>query len=162
MMAKIKTLPVIIRLCACVLAVVAFFLMFGDQLAIEMGSKTGYVQFTDALFGGDIKVLGTVIGSFKGATVTFVGYMLVLLAGVAAPVCALVLKDKKVEMIVGAVLAVVILVGAILIFCAASAFNSVNDVNGYKLAACPVVAGILAIVAALANCCATVLPLIKK
>lgn len=158
MLAKIKTLPMIIRLAAAVLALVAFFLMFGDQLA----QGDGTVAFNSALFGGEVKLFGVVIGTYKGATVGFVGYMLILIAGIASPVVALVLKDKKVETIVTIACAAVLIVASVLVFVIAAAFNGANDTDAFKLAACPIIAGILAIVAGLANGAVVALPYIKK
>jgi len=158
MLAKIKTLPMIIRLAAAVLALVAFFLMFGEQLRLNGGILgTGAIENTTVYFGDSDS-------STKGAGIVFVGYLLVLLAGIASPVVALLIKDKKIELIVTITCAVVLVLGAIFVLIAKSAFAGANDVEAryILLQPCPIVAGILAIVAGLANGAVVALPYIKK
>lgn len=140
-MKKLLTLPNILKACAAVLGLVAFFLMFSNQLYAEILGKKGYVEFGDALFDKDF-----------GAWISFIGYLLILIG--ALGMCALVfLKDKKMVKLLALCLAGALLLGAIFVFIEAAVVNGRADVDGlYHLAAGPVIAGIFAILAALLGC----------
>ena len=135
-MKKLLTLSNVIKLAGVVFGLVAFFLMFGNQLFIELLGNRGYVEFSDAMFGD------------YGSIITFFGYLLIFLASAGA--CALVFVKVENRKIIYLVLAGVLLLGAIFVFIEAAVVNGRTDANLYHLAACPVIAGIFAIVAALA------------
>ena len=133
-MKKLLTLPNILKACAAVLGLVAFFLMFADQLYVELLGKKGFVDFNDALFDKNY-----------GAWISFIGYLLILLA--ALGMCGVIfLKEKK---LIALCLAGALLIGAILVFIEAAVVNGRADVSAYHLEAGPVIAGIFAILAGL-------------
>ena len=136
-MKKLLTLGNILKAVSALLGLVAFFLMFTKQLYAEVLGHKGYVEFADALFDKDY-----------GSWISFIGYLLVLLAAVG--LCASIfLKGNK---LLTLVLAGVLVVGAILIFIEAAVVNGRVDANMYHLAAGPIFAGIFALLAAGAGC----------
>ena len=143
-MKKLLTLRNVIRIGAVVFALVAFFLMFADQLYVEVLGKRGYVEFDDAFFEDG------------GAPISFVGYLLILIAGLA--VCAFVFLplDAKIKKFASFGFALLLVLGAVFVFIEAAVVN--GDGNAYHLTAAPVIAGILAILAGIAVCAAEFLP----
>ena len=143
-MKKLLTLPNILKAAGALLGLVAFFLMFANQLYAELLGNKGFVEFKDALFDKNY-----------GAGISFVGYLLILLASLG--LCGTIfLKDMKFVVLA---LAGVLLLGAIFVFIEAAVVNGRADVDGlYHLAAGPVIAGIFAILAALFGCASEFLP----
>ena len=140
-----KQLPNILKAAGAVLGLVAFFMIFTNQVYAEILGKKGYVGFQDALFDKNY-----------GATISFVGYLLILLASLG--LCAMILmKDKKLAKFITLGLAFLLLLGAIFVFIEASVING-KDSNLYHLAAGPVFAGIFGILAALLGCASEFLP----
>ena len=136
-MKKLLTLGNILKAAGALLGLVAFFLMFAKQLYAEVLGHKGYVEFADALFDKDY-----------GSWISFIGYLLVLLAAVG--LCASIfLKGNK---LLTLVLAGVLVLGAILIFIEAAVVNGRVDANMYHLAAGPIFAGILALLGGLLGC----------
>ena len=133
-MKKLLTLGNILKAAGAVLGLVAFFMMFAKQLYAEVLGHKGYVEFADALFDKDY-----------GSWISFIGYLLVLLAAVG--LCASIfLKGNK---LLTLVLAGILVLGAILIFIEAAVVNGRVDANMYHLAAGPIFAGILALLGGL-------------
>ena len=133
-MKKLLTLGNILKAAGALLGLVAFFLMFAKQLYAEVLGHKGYVEFADALFDKDY-----------GSWISFIGYLLVLLAAVG--LCASIfLKGNK---LLTLVLAGILVLGAILIFIEAAVVNGRVDANMYHLAAGPIFAGILALLGGL-------------
>lgn len=142
------TIKNILVWCAGLLAVVAFFLMFAP--ALKNGSTT--YEGVKVLFGEKVTALGITIET-KGAIGSFIGYLLVLLGGICAVVISFIMKDEKMAKIITLAAAALILVGAILVFCEKAMYYSANNVevsgtDYTKLAAGPIVAGIMAIISA--------------
>ena len=139
-MKKLLTLQNILKAIAAVLCLVAFFLMFTNQVFWKVGNSKFYFEYQDALFGD------------HGAVISFVGYLMILLGGLG--MCAVIfLKDKKLAKMITICLAGALLLGAIFVFIEAAVVNGRADVDGlYHLAAGPVIAGIFAILAALLGC----------
>ena len=137
-MKKLLTLRNCLKAGALLLGLVAFFMMFTNQLWVELLGNRGYVEFDDALFHKDY-----------GAGLSFVGYLLILLAALA--VCALVFVnlDAKIKMYINLGLAFLLILGAIFVFVEAGIVNGKAGGNAYHLAFGPVFAGILAILAGL-------------
>ena len=132
-MKKHLTLKNVLVCLGFVFGLVAFFMMFTNQLYASGYGITVYVGFKDALFGDG------------GAPLSFVGYLLVLLAALGACLLALT-KDAKISKLGILCAAVLSLVGAIFIFLEAAIVN--GDSSLYHLAAGPVIGGIFAILAA--------------
>jgi hypothetical protein len=143
-MKKLFTLSNVIKASAVVFGLVAFFLMFADQLIGNLLETR--VKFSDAFFGD------------LGAVVSFIGYLFIGLSSVA--VCALVFMglDPKVGKLISLGLALLLILGAVFVFIEASVVNSNIGANLYKLAGAPIVSGIFAIVAALALCASEFVP----
>lgn len=164
MLKKLKTLPVILRLAALVVAIVAFCMMFAANI--------NYV--IDSVLGGStnvVPVLGDADKGYEAVGGVIVGYILILVGGLIPVATALLLKNKTIDLVAVAAAIIMVVVGAILVFCAVQLFKSVNpDMSAsipglgsgkYELGAGAVVGGILAIVAALANAGSVVLGLKK-
>jgi len=142
---------------AAVLAIVVFIGMFASKQAIspdESLAKYIFVDFQNgAFFGDDVYD--------KGNVIAFIGYILVLLGGLAGLafvfIDELIGKDltKKLSFVVGGV--VVLGGAAILLF--APLFRAFNDLDKDVLvtAAGPIVFGILAVLAGCCNCAAPIL-----
>jgi len=145
-MKRFLTLPNVLKCVAAVFGLAAFFLMFGNQLYAEVLGKKAYVGFDAALFGDN------------GSVITFIGYLLVLLSVCA--VCALVFVklDAKLGKAIDLGLAGVLVLGAVFVFIEAAVVNGRLGASPYHLAACPILAGIFAIVAALATAASEFVP----
>ena len=139
-MKKLLTLPNILKACGALLGLVAFFLMFADQLYAEILGNKGYVEFSDAMFDKDF-----------GSWITFIGYLLVLIGALGLCACVF-LKDKKLAKLVTFALAGALVLGAIFIFIEAAVVNGRADAKLYHLAAGPIFAGIFALLAGLLGC----------
>ncbi|MBO4573033.1 MAG: hypothetical protein J5762_04635 [Clostridia bacterium] len=138
-MKKYLTLANVCKAVALVFGLVAFFMMFADQLYVTAFSATAYVASKDALFGNG------------GAVISFIGYLLVLIASLG--VCALPFLplDEKIKKLCAFALAAVMILAAVFIFIEASVVNGNSNLSAYHLAAGPVIAGIFSIIAALAT-----------
>ena len=151
---KYLKLHSLLRMFAALLAIVVFISMFAATQAQHKDSDFAKYVFADfnngAFFGGD---------AWKGNFVSFIGYLLVLLGGLAGLafvfVDELIGKDltKKLSFVVGGV----ILLGAIFIFLFAPFFNAINERNDMVDAAGPIVFGILAVLAAGSNVASPIL-----
>ena len=137
-MKKYFTLSNCLKACAALLGLVAFFLMFANQLYAEVLGSRGYVEFSDAMFGD------------YGSVITFVGYLLFFLS--AAGACALTFlgMDAKTKKYASLGLAFLFVLAAIFVFIEAGVVNGRLDASMYHLSAAPVIAGILGILAGLA------------
>ena len=143
-MKKYLTLANLMKAAAFVFGFVAFFMMFANQIYLELLGSRGYVK-TDAMFDKDY-----------GAWITFVGYLLILLASLGA--CALVFLglDAKMNKMLALILGGVLILGAVFVFIEAAVVN--GDSNVYHLAAGPIIAGIFAIIAGLLVCASEFVP----
>ena len=145
-MKKFLTLPNVLKCGAAVFGLAAFFLMFGNQLYAEVLGKKGYVAFDSALFGDN------------GSVITFIGYLLILLSVCAVCVLVFVKLDAKIKKFVNLGLAGILVLGAVFVFIEAAVVNGRLGASLYHLAACPILAGIFAIVAALATAASEFVP----
>ena len=145
-MKKFLTVANLVKLLAVAAGVASFCFMFGDQLGITALGVTAYVSWQDALFG-----VKTALVNVKGATLSFVGYLLI--AGGALFTCAnLFVTDKKANRFLPAINALLFIVGGVFVVLEASLFNSANGAQGlYYLATAPIIAAILAFVAAIGD-----------
>ncbi len=145
-MKKLFTLSNVIKLGALVFGLVAFFLMFANQLYAELLGNRGYVAFDDAMFGD------------YGSVITFIGYLLILLSVLA--VCALIFVniDSKLKRYINLGLSVLLILGAVFVFIEAAVVNGRIDADMYHLAAAPIIAGIFAIIAALGTAVSEFVP----
>ena len=140
-MKKLLTLGNILKACAAIFGLLAFFMMFTKQLWLGNSSNKAFVAFQDALFDKDY-----------GSWISFVGYLLLLIGGLG--MCAMVfLKDKKLAKLITFCLAGALLLGAIFVFIEAAVVNGRIDsaLFQYKLTAGPVFSGIFGILAALSG-----------
>ena len=137
-MKKLLTLSNVLKAIAAVFGLVAFFLMFANQLYFNVFTEKAYIGFNDALFGDN------------GAVLSFVGYLFVLLATLASCVMMFAPVKDRTKKIVNLAVAGVMVIGAIFIFVEAAVVNGKTDATIMNLAAAPIVAGVLSIVSALA------------
>ena len=145
-MKKYLTLANVMKAAAFLFGFIAFFMMFANQIYLELLGSRGYVK-TDAMFDKDY-----------GAWITFVGYLLILIASLGA--CALVFLglDAKMNKMLALILSGVLILGAIFVFIEAGVVNGRLDTSAYHLAGGPIVAGIFAIIAGLALCASEFVP----
>ena len=141
----------IFRFLTAVLAIVAFCLMFGNQIkvtgkAVILGEGTIEYSFSDTFFSDGGNPLG------------FFGYLLILVGGLAACLLAF-LKLKKTPRVVCNLLVIALLIaGTVLVFLTAVPFQGNNFKLGnlasstVGLTVFPIIAGILG---ALSAGCAT-------
>ena len=127
-MKKMLTLRNILLVVGALLAVVAFFLAFGATLfTVETAPLVGEVKttFTGIIIGkqtmvmeaaGAKEVIDVPADEVVRATLSLVGIIMMLVAGLAAAVLGIVCKDKKWCKIALIACAVIILVGAIFVF----------------------------------------------
>ena len=151
---KYLKLHSLLRMFGALLAIAAFVAMFFAKQAVHSDSLFREDVFTDfrngAFFGGDF---------YKGNVLGFIGYLLVLLAGLAGLafvfIDEMIGKDltKKLSFVVGGVA----VLGAIFIFLFAAIFNAVNDRNDFILDAAPIVFGIFGILVGAINAAAPIL-----
>lgn len=146
-MKKYITLNNCIKCGAVLFGLIAFFLMFADQL---VGNITGVtIAFNDVFFGKNVN-----------APIGFVGYLFILIG--ALGICGVIFAPVKglTRKLVDAAPALFLLLGAIFVFVTASVYNGNTGLgaNPYNLTAAPVLAGIFAILAALAQCVTIFLP----
>ena len=143
-MKKLVALPNLLKLAGAVLGLVAFFMMFTNQVYAELLGNRAFVEFDDALFGEN------------GAAISFVGYLLLLLGALGLCAMAVLKVDKKMRKYVTLGLAGLLLLGAIFVLIEAAVLN--GDSSVYHLAAGPVFAGIFGILAALLGCASEFVP----
>ena len=137
-MKKLLTLSNVLKATAAIFGLVAFCLMFADQLYFNVFTEKAFIGFEDALFGEN------------GAALSFVGYLFVLLATLATCVLTFAPMKDKMRKIVNLAVAGVMIIGAIFIFVEAAVVNGKTDATIMNLAAAPIVAGVFSIVSALA------------
>lgn len=143
-MKQFLTLKNVLKLGAALLAIIATILMFGSQLSFTyVGDTTRhYIAYEDALFGK------------YGSVLSFVGYLLMLIGGLVGILVAFTKTSDQIKKYITIGVAVIVLTGAIFVFVEAAVYN--NNVgktyltNPAQLAACPIIAGILGILASLA------------
>lgn len=140
-------LEVVFKLIGALLCVVAFCLMFADQLSIDLGPLgTANVSFGHAFFG----YAESGVQIYNAAPLGFIGFLLVLVGGILVPVLAFIgLKNKNLSMVLTLVGVLVIIVGAILIFCEGSAFSKANSDATISLLFAPILGGIIALLGGL-------------
>ncbi|MBR4126336.1 MAG: hypothetical protein IKR09_02000 [Alphaproteobacteria bacterium] len=136
-MKKLLTLSNVLKATAAIFGLVAFCLMFADQLYFNVFTEKAFIGFEDALFGEN------------GAALSFVGYLLVLLATLATCVLTFAPLKDKMKKIVNLAVAGVMIIGAIFIFVEAAVVNGKTDTTIMNLAAAPIIAGIFSIISAL-------------
>ena len=151
---KYVKLHSLLRMLGALLAIAAFISMFVAKQAVHSDSDFAQYVFADfrngAFFGGDY---------YKGNVLAFIGYLFVLLGGLAG--LAFVFVDeilgkdltKKLSFVAGGVA----LLGAIFIFLFAVVFNTVNDRKDLVLDAAPIVFGIFGVLVAAINAGAPIL-----
>ncbi|MBP5356557.1 MAG: hypothetical protein J6Y68_00225 [Clostridia bacterium] len=135
-MKKFLTISNLFKICAAIFGLVAFFLMFADQIYVEILGARGYSSFSDTFFGEN------------GAIITFIGYLLIGISSIAICLLLFMSIDKKIKKFVSFGLALVLILGAVFVFIVSAVIN--GNTNVTHPAAAPIIAGIFAIVAAIA------------
>lgn len=120
------------------LGIVAFIMMFMDQLSIEIFGQKGTGKFDEILFGTE---------SSEGAIIGFIGYLLLLVGGVLVLFTAV--SKSRFSNFICIISGVAMLLGSIFVFSIKGAYldaNSMNAAKDYiKLTFAPVLAGVLGI-----------------
>lgn len=133
----------IFRFLAAVLAIAAFCMMFGNQVKMEtktiIGNGSPEYSFSDTFF------------SDWGSPLGFIGYILILVGGLAACLLVLAKFSKTSKLVVNLLVVAILLAGTILVFLTAAPLKGGNiTVFGVQVAnakfvltAFPIIAGIL-------------------
>lgn len=133
----------IFRFLAAILAIVAFCLMFGNQVKLDaksiIGNGASEFSFSDTFF------------SDWGSPLGFIGYLLILLGGLASCLLAFAKFGKGSKLIINLLVVAILLAGTVLIFLTAVPLKGGNiTVFGMQVAnakfvltAFPIIAGIL-------------------
>lgn len=136
-------------------AIIAFVLMFANQIKVVMGSVVSYGTSSDVLFDN------------RGgcAWLSVIGYFLVLLAGLGAVAVSFLVKNEKVAKIVFLACAGAMVLGALMVFFVKANYIAAaksymvretgckrSDLRGwgddYRTCGAPVISGILAMMGA--------------
>ena len=145
----------LLRMFAALLAIIVFISMFIAKQIVHADNSKLFFNWTEAFFSVD--------GGIKGSAFGFAGYVLVFIGGLAG--LAFVFIDeiigKDLTKLLSYVAGGVMVVGAILILLNGVFFRAFNSdgfgAKNYRLAAGPIVFGILSIVGGLANAAAPIL-----
>ena len=145
----------LIRMFAALIALVVFISLFVGKQIVHSDFEDVYYVWTEVFFGGDY---------CKPTVVGFIGYLFVFIGGLAG--LAFVFIDemigedltKKLAFVAGALM----VLGGIMILMTGVLFRTINkpkhgDLNAFRLAAGPIVFGILGIVAGCGNVAAPIL-----
>lgn len=159
-MAKKSKKPVLglnalLRVVAALAGVVAFIMMFLNQIEIHkviVNNDVVIGTYGMQTFFGDPDSLDAIK---NGSVVPFIGYILAVVGGIAGAGALFVIKDKKIDKLVVAVAALLMVAAAVMIFMTSAAVKSANSdslINyDYKMLFAPVFGGIMAAVGAAAN-----------
>ena len=133
-MKQLLTLRNVVKLGCFVLALVAFFFMFGNQL--QWGNTQ--LKFNKALIEDG------------GSILSFVGYILILVGALISCLSVLTKGSDTLKRYIVLGSAIIMVLGAVFVFCVAAVYNNNHEYsNGWKPTAFPIVAGILAILSGL-------------
>ena len=139
-MKQYLTLRNVLKCGALVLAIVAFCMMFGNQLSYTLLGEKYEIAYNDALFGEG------------GAIISFVGYLLILIGGLVGGLLILLKTSENIKKYVTLGVAALIILGAVFVFIEAAVFKTtiMGTEIADKLTAFPIVGGVLGILAAAA------------
>ena len=148
---KYVTVHSFLRMGAALIAIIVFISMFIAKQIVNTNFENAFLTWNEAFFGGSV---------FKPVFMGFIGYILVILGGLAGLafvfIDEIIGKDltKTLSYVVGGVM----VIGGALILLNGVLFRAVNEApDTYRLAAGPIVFGILSVVAGLANAAAPIL-----
>lgn len=144
----------LLRMFAALLAIVVFVSMFIAKQIVHADNSNLFFTWTEAFFGDS---------GFKGSAFGFAGYIFIIIGGLAG--LAFVFIDeiigKDLTKLLSYVAGGVMVVGGALILLNGVFFRAFNSdgfgIKEFRLAAGPIVFGILAIVGGLANAAAPIL-----
>ena len=136
-MKKLLTLSNVLKAIAVVFGLVSFFLMFADQLYFSLLSARVYVSFGDAFFGEN------------GAVISFIGYLLTIIAAIAVCAMFFVKVDAKTKKYIDLGIVFAFILAAIFIFIEAAVVNGRTNSSTFSLSAAPIIAGIFTIISAI-------------
>ena len=140
---KYVKLHSILRMFGALLAIIVFVSMFITKMVVHKDSADLFYDFNSGAFFGDTKY-----GLCKGNVFGFIGYLFVLLGGLAGLafvfIDGIIGKDltKKLSFVAGGAA----LVGAILILLFAPMFIGINGFKNLTTTAGPIVFGILGVI----------------
>ena len=152
---KYVKLHSILRMLGALLAIIVFISMFATKMVVHEEYSNIFYDFSNgAFFGGDL---------CKGNVFGFFGYLFVLLGGLAG--LAVVFIDeiigKELTKTLSCVVGGAIVLGGIFMLLTGVFFRAFNSdgfgINKFRLAAGPIVFGILAIIAGCCNAAAPIL-----
>lgn len=139
-----------IKFIAIIFALGAFALMFANQLKTVVGNTTTTYAFDKVLFDYDKGLIHT-----KGATGSFVGYILIATGALVALVSCLL--KPNLNKLLSVCAALLMIAGAVLVFMVVKFYLDANSITGslakpFKIEVAPVISGVLASLGGLATC----------
>ena len=150
---KYVKLHSLLRMLGAILAIVAFISLFIAKQAYNPDFDAVFADFSRGAFFGNSDY------GYKGNVLAFIGYLFVLLGGLAGLafvfVDEMIGKDltKKLSFVAGGVA----VLGAIFIFLFAPVFNGINDRGDLVTAAAPIVFGVFGVIVGAINASAPIL-----
>ena len=142
----------LLRMAAALLAIIVFISMFSSKMVVHETFENVFFDFGNGAFFGD--------ETYKGNVLAFIGYILVLLGGLAGLAFVFVdeLIGKDLTKILSFVAGGLVIFGGLSIALFAPIFKAVNELpSSFLTGAAPIVFGILAILAGGANVAAPIL-----
>ena len=160
-------LSTILKAAVVVLGIVAFCMMFKNQLSLDATKNQTLIILygtREELGSGDFlfKVTNDLGTDIYGATLSFIGYLLILVGAILVGVTLI--SQNKFSNFIAIIAGFAMILGAIFVFVMIPAWSSANDglsTKGLSLLFGPVFAGILACLGGLVSAGAAVLD-IKK
>ena len=144
----------LVRMFAALLAIAAFISMFIAKQIVHVRYDNLFCNWTETFFGGD---------GFKASVFGFIGYLFVIIGGLAGLAFVFIdeILGKDLTKLLSFVAGGVMVLGAIFILLTGVFFRAFNSdglgIKDFRLAAGPIVFGILSVIAGLGNAAAPIL-----
>lgn len=148
-------LHALLRVAAALLGVVAFIMMFLDQVEVFLADNSLGKAGMDALFGNADSALLK-----NGSVISFIGYILVAAGAVCSVLSLFLFKGKKIDLLLLVIAGLAMIAGAVMIFVMPVVLKDSNKTllnYEYKLVVAPILAGIFGAVGGAANVMALVI-----
>ena len=133
-------LHALLRVAAALLGVVAFIMMFLDQVEVFLADNSLGKAGMDALFGNADSALLK-----NGSVISFIGYILVAAGAVCSVLSLFLFKGKKIDLLLLVIAGLAMIAGAVMIFVMPAVLKDSNKTllnYEYKLVVAPILAGI--------------------
>ena len=139
----------LLRVAAALLGVVAFVMMFLDQIEIFLADSSVGKVAMDALFGNQDNLIVK-----NGSAISFVGYILIPAGAILGLVSLFLFKDKKLDLLFAVCAGALMIAGAVFVFIMPTVLKDANKTllnYEFKLLVAPILAGIFGAAGGLAS-----------